>query len=53
MGDGSTGNVEGMITAIKAAIRDGILTKARVDEAAIRIVALKIAAHLMPAVTPP
>ena len=53
MGAGSPANVEGMITAIKAAIRDGILTKARVDEAAIRIVALKIAAHLMPAVTPP
>jgi beta-N-acetylhexosaminidase len=53
MGAGNSANVEGMIMAIKGAIRDGILTKARVDEAATRIIALKMAAHLMPAVTLP
>ena len=52
MGVGSSANVEGMITAIKAAIQNGTLSKARVDEAAIRIIALKMAAHLMPAIAP-
>jgi beta-N-acetylhexosaminidase len=52
MGAGNPANVEGMIVAIKTAIQNGTLTKARIDEAAIRIIALKIVAHLMPAVAP-
>jgi beta-N-acetylhexosaminidase len=52
MGAGNPTDVEGMISAIKAAIQDGTLTKARVDEAATRIIALKMATHLMPAVAP-
>ncbi|GHO44081.1 glycoside hydrolase family 3 N-terminal domain-containing protein [Ktedonospora formicarum] len=41
-----------MINAIKEALKDGRLSKARLDEAATRIIALKMQAHLMPA-TPP
>lgn len=41
-----------MINAIKAALQNGTLSKARVDEAATRIIALKMADHLMPAVPP-
>jgi beta-N-acetylhexosaminidase len=52
MGAGNPTDAEGMIAAIKTAIQDGTLTKARVDEAATRIIALKMAAHLMPAVAP-
>jgi beta-N-acetylhexosaminidase len=52
MGIGNPTDVGAMISAIKAAIEDGTLTRARVDEAATRIIALKMAAHLMPAVAP-
>ena len=38
------------INALKAALQDGTLSKARVDEAATRIIALKMEYHLMPAV---
>ncbi len=41
-----------MINALKAALQDGTLSKARVDEAAIRIIALKLQYHLMPDVPP-
>ena len=41
-----------MINAIKAALQNGTLSKARVDEAATRIIALKMEYHLMPAVPP-
>jgi len=37
------------INALKAALQDGSLSKARVDEAATRIIALKMQDHLMPA----
>ncbi len=37
------------INALKAALQDGTLSKARVDEAATRIIALKMQDHLMPA----
>ena len=37
------------IDALKAALQNGMLSKARVDEAATRIVALKMQDHLMPA----
>ena len=37
------------INAFKAALQNGTLSKARVDEAAMRIIALKMEDHLMPA----
>jgi len=37
------------INALKAALQNGTLSKARVDEAATRIIALKMEDHLMPA----
>ncbi len=40
------------IDAIKAALQSGKLSKARIDEAATRIIALKMQYHLMPAYTP-
>jgi beta-N-acetylhexosaminidase len=41
-----------MINALKAALQNGTLSKARIDEAATRIIALKMEYHLMPAVPP-
>ncbi len=41
-----------MINAIKAALQDGQLTKARIDQSATRIIALKLQYHLMPPLTP-
>jgi beta-N-acetylhexosaminidase len=41
-----------MINAIKAALANGTLSKARIDEAATRIIALKMEYHLMPAIAP-
>ncbi len=41
-----------MINALKAALQDGTLSKARVDEAATRIIAMKLQYHLMPDVPP-
>lgn len=41
-----------MVDGIKAAVLDGTLPKARIDEAATRILALKMEYHLMPAVPP-
>lgn len=51
---GPTGadQMEAMINGLKAALQNGTLAKARVDEAATRIIALKMAYHLMPAVPP-
>jgi beta-N-acetylhexosaminidase len=40
------------INALKVALQNGTLSKARVDEAATRIIALKMEYHLMPAVPP-
>ena len=40
--------MQATIDAIKAALQDGTLTRARVDEAATRIIALKMAYHIMP-----
>ncbi len=42
-----------VLNALKAALQDGTLSKVRVDEAATRIIALKMEYHLMPAVPPP
>jgi len=41
-----------MVDGIKAAVLDGTLPKTRIDEAATRIIALKMEYHLMPAVPP-
>jgi beta-N-acetylhexosaminidase len=41
-----------MFNAIKAAVLDGTLPKARIDEAATRIITLKMQYHLMPTVPP-
>ena len=41
-----------MIDGIKAAVQNGTLPKSRIDEAATRIIALKMEYHLMPAVPP-
>jgi len=41
-----------ILNAIKQALKDGRLTKARIDEAATRIIALKMEYHLMPAIPP-
>jgi beta-N-acetylhexosaminidase len=41
-----------MINAIKSALQNGTLSQKRVDEAATRIIALKMEYHLMPAVPP-
>ena len=41
-----------MINAIKQALQDGTLTKARIDQAATRIITLKMQYHLLPATVP-
>jgi beta-N-acetylhexosaminidase len=41
-----------MLNGLKQALHDGRLARARVDEAAARILALKMERHLMPAVPP-
>jgi beta-N-acetylhexosaminidase len=41
-----------MLNAIKQALKDGRLSKTRVDEAVTRIIALKMEYHLMPAILP-
>ncbi|MBA2391677.1 MAG: hypothetical protein H0V70_02895 [Ktedonobacteraceae bacterium] len=52
LGPTGTGQMLDMLNAIKAALQNGTLSKARVDEAATRIIALKMQSHLMPAVAP-
>lgn len=41
-----------MLNGLKAALQNGTLSKARVDEAAARIITLKLERHIMPAVPP-
>ena len=41
-----------MLNALKQALQDGRLTKQHIDEAATRIIALKMQYHLMPAIPP-
>jgi len=48
---GST-EVAEVINALKAALQNGAVTQARIDEAVMRIIKLKMERHLMPAVTP-
>ncbi len=52
LGPTGTSQMLDMLNAIKAALQNGTLSKARVDEAATRIIALKMQSHLMPAVAP-
>jgi beta-N-acetylhexosaminidase len=41
-----------MLNALKAALQDGQISRARIDEAATRIITLKLERHLMPMVPP-
>src|SRR5262249_11894756 len=52
LGPTGAGQMEAMLDGLKQALRDGQLSKARVDEAATRILALKMERHLMPALPP-
>ncbi|HET9920106.1 MAG TPA: glycoside hydrolase family 3 N-terminal domain-containing protein [Ktedonobacteraceae bacterium] len=52
LGPTGTAQTIAVIEAIKAALQDGTLSKARIDEAATRILALKMQYHLMPAIPP-
>ena len=52
LGPTGTDQMVAMLNGIKAALQNGTLSKARVDEAATRIIALKMQYHLMPAVPP-
>jgi beta-N-acetylhexosaminidase len=49
LGPTGTDQMVAMLDGLKAALQNGTLAKARVDEAATRIIALKMAHHLMPA----
>ena len=51
---GPNGTTQTILTiqAIKAALQSGQLSKARIDEAATRIIALKMQYHLMPTYMP-
>jgi beta-N-acetylhexosaminidase len=49
MGARNSTDVDGMIAVIKDALNNGTFTTKRIDEAATRIIALKMASHLMPA----
>lgn len=52
LGANGTSQTLGVINAIKQALKDGRLTKARLDESATRIIALKMQYHLMPTYIP-
>ena len=52
LGANGTQQTIGVINAIKQALQDGQLTKARIDESVTRIIALKMQYHLMPATVP-
>jgi beta-N-acetylhexosaminidase len=52
LGPTGTDQMEAMINGIKAALQNGTLLKSRIDQAATRIIALKMEDHLMPAVPP-
>lgn len=52
LGPTGTEQMQEMLTGLKNAVKDGSLSKARIDEAATRIVALKMAQHLLPAQPP-
>ena len=52
LGPTGTDQMLDMLNGLKAALQNGTLSKARVDEAATRIITLKMQYHLMPAVAP-
>jgi beta-N-acetylhexosaminidase len=52
LGPTGTDQMVAMINGIKAALQNGTLLKSRIDEAATRIIALKMEDHLMPAIPP-
>src|SRR5579885_1547071 len=52
LGANGTSQTLGVINAIKQALKDGQLTKARIDESVTRIIALKMQYHLMPTYIP-
>ena len=52
LGPNGAGEMIAMLNGIKQALKDGTLSKARVDEAVTRIIALKMSDHLMPAIPP-
>jgi beta-N-acetylhexosaminidase len=52
LGPTGTDQMVSMINALKTALQNGTLLKSRIDQAATRIIALKMEYHLMPA-TPP
>lgn len=52
LGPTGTDQMLSMINALKAALQNGTLSKARVDQAATRIIALKMEYHLLPATMP-
>src|SRR5437588_192383 len=52
LGPNGTDQTIAVLNALKEALRNGTLSKSRVDEAATRIIALKMEDHLMPAIPP-
>ena len=48
LGADGLGQAREVFNAIKQAVQDGQLTKARIDESATRIIALKMQYHVMP-----
>ena len=52
LGPTGTDQMLDMLNGLKAALQNGTLSKARVDEAATRIITLKMQYHLMSAVAP-
>ena len=52
LGPANADQMVAVLNALKAALHNGQLSKARVDEATTRIIALKMEYHLMPAVPP-
>ncbi len=52
LGPTGAGQMIAMLNGLKAALQNGTLSKTRVDEAATRIIALKMQSGLMPAVPP-
>ncbi|GCE18429.1 glycoside hydrolase family 3 protein [Dictyobacter kobayashii] len=53
LGPQDPAGMQGMVDGIKAALKDGTLSKTRLDEAASRVLALKMDRGLIPAVPPP
>ncbi|GCE26207.1 hypothetical protein KDA_16910 [Dictyobacter alpinus] len=52
LGAGSPASLQAMVNAIKTAVKNGTLSKSRLDEAATRVLALKMERNLIPTVPP-